>query len=82
MLKDLYEIDSGIQSLLDSRPLRILNEQELNIMLSLKNCKEKYSAHECLTWKLKSRIKWNELGDANTIFFYSYASSRRNFKSI
>ena len=82
MQKYLYEIDSGIQSLLDSCALGILNEKEMNIMLSLKSSKEKYMAHEPLTWKLKRRIKWNELGDANTKLFHSYASYKKILNSI
>ena len=34
------------------------------------------------TWKLKSRIDSLNEGDANTKFFHSYASARRNSKSI
>ena len=33
-------------------------------------------------WKLKSKINWIELGDANTKFFHSFASTCRNFNAI
>lgn len=32
--------------------------------------------------KLKSRLKWIELGDSDTKFFHSFASTRRNFNAI
>ena len=51
-------------------------------MLSLKMCKEKYLAHELLIWKLKSIIKWLELGDAHTKLFHSHALACNNFNSI
>ena len=54
----------------------------MNLMLSIKGHKYKYMAHEILTWNLKRRIKWTELGDAKNKFFHSYASTLRNFNAI
>ena len=54
----------------------------MNLLLSLKGRKEIFLAHELLTQQLKSIFKWTELGDANTKFFHSFASARRNFNAI
>ena len=80
--KELYEIDSGIQTLLDSSTSGIFNEQYLSSMLVQKSHKEKLLTHERLTWLMKSRIKWTEMGDANMKYFHSYASAPKNFNSI
>ena len=48
----------------------------------MKSRKDSLLAHQILTWKLKSRVDWIQEGDANTKFFHSYASARRNSKAI
>ena len=78
----LGEIDKDIYSLLTSCPYVILSEAEAVILTSLKGRNKKYLSHEVLTWKLKSTINWIEKGDANTKFFHSFASTRRNFNDI
>ena len=65
--KVVTEIELEIQSLLISRPLGILYENEIVQLSSLKCCKESYLAHELLTSKLKSRSNWICEGDANKI---------------
>ena len=54
----------------------------MNNLVVLKGRKEKFLAHELLSWQLKSRTKWVELGDANTKFFHGMASTHRNFNAI
>ena len=44
--------------------------------------KGKYWAHEITTQRLKSRALWLNEGDANTRFFHSFASARRNTNTI
>ena len=39
-------------------------------------------SHQILTWKLKSRVDWIQEGDANTKFFHSFTSAKRNHKAI
>ena len=78
----LAEIDKDIYSLLTSCPSVILSEAEAVFLASLKGRNKKYLSHKVLTWKLKSTINWIERGDANTKFFHSFASTRRNFNDI
>ena len=82
MQRELSEIDMEIDFLLTSSPSCILNEEGMNLLLVLKGCKEKFIAHELLSWQLKSRTKWAELGDANTKYFHSIALAHRNHNSI
>ena len=56
--------------------------EEATQLSQLKARKESLLSHQVLTWKLKSRVDCINEGDANTIFFHSYASTKRNSKSI
>ena len=51
-------------------------------LASLKCKKEKFLAHEVLTWKLKIRINWIDHGDANTNNFHFATSARKNANYI
>ena len=82
MHKELSKIDMEIQPLLASSPYGILNEDRTNLLFSLKGRKDKFLAHELLTSDLNRRIKWTNLGDANTKFFHRYASTCINFNAI
>ena len=70
-ISSLLLLDSGILSIENSRKLRILLDRQ-----------EKFWAHEVTTQRLKSRVLWIKEGDANTRFFHSYASARRNTNTI
>ena len=48
----------------------------------LRSKKKKLLDHYLLIWQLKSKAKWALLGDSNTKFFHSLASSRRNQNAI
>ena len=51
-------------------------------MKALQVRKGKYWAHEITTQRLKSRVQWIKEGDANTRFFHSFASARKNTNTI
>ena len=38
--------------------------------------------HYLLTWKLKSRAKWDLYGDSNTKYFHALDSGRRNHNAV
>ena len=80
--KELAEIDIAIVALLSSHPSGILSDVDTQSLVVLKSRKDSLLAHHILTWKLKSRVDWIQEGDANTKFFHSHASDRRNLKSI
>ena len=79
---DLLEIDLKIQSLLTTRTSGILSVEEATQLVQLKSRKEKLLTHQVLIWKLKSMVNWINEADANTKYFHTYSSSRRNSKSI
>ena len=80
--KEISEIDLAILTLLSSHHFSILTKEATYSLLLLKSRKDSLLAHQILTWKLKSRVDWIQEGDANTKFFHSFASARRNSKAI
>ena len=56
---------------MNSRKLKLLQER-----------KGKFWAHEITTQGLKSRVQWIKEVAANTTFFHSFASARRNTNAI
>ena len=79
---ETWEVDLAIQSLHTSQSSSILSAFETSQLSLLKARNDSLLTHQILTWKLKRRVDWINEGDANTKFFDSYASSRRNSKSI
>ena len=79
---EILDIGLEIQSLLSTRILGILTDREVAQLSYLKSRKDTLLAHQVLTWRLKSRINWINEGDTNTKLFQTYASTRRNSKSI
>ena len=82
MKREFLEVDCEIQSLLASDPSGLLSVEDMEALKSLRGIKAKPLAHKITTWMLKSRIKWAEMGDANTKYFHSIALPRRNHNSI
>ena len=80
--KEAGEIDSAILDLLSTQPSGIFFAEGTSQLSILKSRKESILTQQILTWKLKSRVDWINEGDANTKFFHSYASTRRNSKTI
>lgn len=77
----MLSIDSEIGSILVNSS-GIPNTTDANRLLALKNKKGKFLTQEVLTLRLKSKALWISEGDANTKFFHSFASARRNKKTI
>ena len=77
----ILEINEEISNILheDSGLVTASNVDKLKCLQVRKG---KYWAHEVTTHKLKSRVQWISEGDANTQFFNSHASARRNSKAI
>ena len=78
---EMLSIDSEIGSILHNS-FGIPNSIEADRLLALKIKKGKFLAQEVLTQRLKSRALSIGEGDANTKFFHSFASARRNKKTI
>ena len=79
LVKASYHLDRDIESILS---LGILSKEQKAQLSRLSA--ERYSIHEHfqLTWKLKSRLKWDLQGDSNTKFFHNFASGRRTQNMI
>ena len=60
----------------------LLTAAYVDKLKGLQDRKGKFWAHEVTTTRLKSQELWINEGDANTKFFHSYASARRNSKAI
>ena len=80
--KEISEIDRAILTLLASHHSSILSKEASSSLALLKSGKESLLTNQILTWKLKSRVDWIQEGDANTKFFHSFVSARRNSKAI
>ena len=80
--KEISEIDQAIFTLLSSQHSSILSKKETQSLVVLKRRKDSLLSHQILTWKLKSRVDWIQESDANTKFFHSFGSARRNSKAI
>ena len=70
-ISDILQLNSGILSSENYRKLKLLHERQ-----------EKFWAHEVTTHILKSRVQWIKEGDANTKFFHTFGSARRNSNTI
>ena len=79
---ELSQVERKIHSLLASNSSGIFSVEDLESLKAVRGKKAKLLAHEITTWMLKSRTKWEELGDVNTKYFHSIASARRNHNSI
>ena len=77
----ILDINEGISNILlkDSGLLSASNADKLKILQARKG---KYWAHEITTQRLKREVQWIKEGDANTRFFHSFASARRNTNAI
>ena len=80
--QESLEVHSRIKDLLEAHPTSILSLENQSILRSLQDRKKSILAHELLTWQLKSRVQWDTMGDTNTKFCHSIASSHRNHNSI
>ena len=75
------EINEGISNILEEDS-GIISASNVDKLKTLQDRKDKYWTHEITTQRLKSRVQWIKEGDANTRFFHSYASARRNTNTI
>ena len=82
MMLESLEINGNICKLLIAYPSGILPPYDSLALKSLQDRKNCILAHEMLTQQLKSRIQWDVMGDANTKFFHSSASTHRNSNTI
>ena len=80
--KELANLKMELQHLYSLFPSGILLDIEAQKLVSIKSRKEKILAHEVLTWRLKIWAIWIDHGDANTNFFHSFSSTRRNINYI
>ena len=75
-------MDLEIWTLLTSTTLGILSQVDQMTLNELRLKKKSLMAHELLTWQLNGRTTWAAQGDANTKYFHSIASGRRNHNAI
>ncbi|XP_050233132.1 uncharacterized protein LOC126681628 [Mercurialis annua] len=81
--KHITELSNLINSLETAQDTRVLNNSELEQLVSWKNELWKAEQHMDSIWAQKSRINWYLKGDRNTKFYHSVASVhyRSNFIS-
>jgi hypothetical protein len=66
-----------MSEIFENCPSQVFEQEELNLLRSLKQRKDKILEMEESTWRLRSRAIWIEKGDKNTKFFHKFASQRR-----
>ena len=72
-------LDRDIDSLLS---IGILSKEQLDCLSRLNAERLSILEHHQLSWKLKSRLKWDLQGDSNTKYFHTFASGRRTHNMI
>ena len=82
MKRESLVLDLEIRALLTYTVSGILSLEDQIRLIELRKKKKHLSDHELLSWQLKSRITWVEMGDANTKYFHSVASACRNQNAI
>ena len=75
-------IEEEINIILNSSSTGIFSLQVNNRLRSLHEELKKLRDHELQSARLQSRMIWASLGDANTKFFHSVASARKNQNAI
>ena len=75
-------IEDEINNILNSSSSGLLCHQNNERLRSLRADLNKLRDHELQSARLQSRMIWASLGDANTKFFHSVASTRKNQNSI
>ena len=79
---ELSLVENEIADLLEVEHTITFNSVEKDRLLLLQHRKDQLLLLQEITWRLKSRALWIEVGDKNTKYFHAYANQRRNINSI
>jgi hypothetical protein len=72
--KQIEKVNSVIEMLDNFEEIRVLNDIEWNLRDILKSHVISLLQHQKAYWKQRGKIKWVNLGDANTRFFHTKAT--------
>ena len=78
MKEKILLIEEEIQNLLGSSDFGLLSTHENLRLTALKEELKLLLDHELRSARLQSRMTWASMGDANTKFFHSATSARKN----
>ena len=77
-----HRLDGEIGAFITCSSSGIISHEDQSSLNLFRLKKKALLDHYLLTWKLKSRAKWEEPRDSNTKFFHALASRRRNQNAI
>jgi hypothetical protein len=81
-MQTLISIDQQLSEIFKRCPSQIFEQEDLDLLKSLKQRKNDILSIEEASWRLRSRAIWIEKGDKNTKFFHKFASQRCSHNSI
>ena len=82
MREKSIRIEEEIKSLLETSSTGLLCSLDNIRLLALREELHRWMNHELQSARLQSRMTWETLGDANTNFFHSVATARKNQNAI